>query len=99
MVWAVHRDDRAIIEVCDQGPGIPAEDRERTFDMFYRVEDGDSRPAGTGLGLAICRGIVEAHGGRISAQPGLNGAGTCIVMRLAVGAPGQPAGPPAEVAE
>ena len=67
--------------------------------MFYRVEDGDSRPAGTGLGLAICRGIVEAHGGRISAQPGLNGVGTCIVMRLPVVAADQPAVPPAEAVE
>lgn len=86
-VWAVARGDRVIVEVCDQGPGIPPEDRERIFDMFYRVEEGDSRTAGTGLGLAICRGIVEAHGGRISAQPGLNGAGTCIVMRLPTAAP------------
>ncbi|WP_158047657.1 sensor histidine kinase [Skermanella pratensis] len=91
-VWAVARGDQAIVEVCDQGPGIAPEDRERIFDMLYRVEDGDSRTAGTGLGLAICRGIVEAHGGRISAQPGLNGAGTCIVMRL-------PTAPPPEVVE
>lgn len=86
-VWTVLRGDWVIVEVCDQGPGISPEDRERIFDMFYRVEEGDSRTAGTGLGLAICRGIVEAHGGRISAQPGLNGAGTCIVMRLPAAAP------------
>ncbi|EWY42435.1 histidine kinase [Skermanella stibiiresistens SB22] len=88
-IWTVRRDDTVLIEVCDQGPGIPEEDRERVFDMFYRVEDGDSRTAGTGLGLAICRGIIEAHGGRVSAQPGLNGAGTCVVMRLPVPAPAE----------
>ncbi|HYI69115.1 MAG TPA: sensor histidine kinase KdpD [Skermanella sp.] len=98
-VWTALRSGHTVVEVCDQGPGIPAEDRERVFDMFYRVEEGDSRAAGTGLGLAICRGIVEAHGGRIAAQPGLNGAGTCIVIRLPVADAGQPEAPPAETVE
>ncbi|WP_207483847.1 sensor histidine kinase [Arenibaculum pallidiluteum] len=83
-VWARLRGDNAVLEVCDQGPGIPPEARESVFDMFYRVNAGDSRTAGTGLGLAICRGIVEAHGGSISAQPGLHGTGTCIVVTLPV---------------
>ncbi|MGF7207897.1 two-component system sensor histidine kinase KdpD [Skermanella aerolata] len=98
-VWTALRHGHAVVEVCDQGPGIPAEDRERVFDMFYRVEEGDSRAAGTGLGLAICRGIVEAHGGRIAAQPGLNGAGTCIVIRLPVADADQPEAPPIETVE
>lgn len=63
---AARRDGReVVIETSDAGPGIPPEDRERVFDMFYRVRAGDGQRAGTGLGLAICRGIVEAHGGRI----------------------------------
>ena len=49
--------------------------------------------------LAICRGIVEAHGGRIAAQPGLNGAGTCIVIRLPLTDADQPETPPAETVE
>jgi len=81
-VWARKRSDHIAIEVTDQGPGIPAEDREKVFDMFYRVNLADSQPAGTGLGLAICRGIVEAHDGSISAEAGLHGAGTAIVIRL-----------------
>jgi len=81
-VWARCRDDHVTIEVCDQGPGIPVEDREKVFDMFYRVMAADSQSAGTGLGLAICRGIVEAHGGSIAAQPGVHGCGTCIVIHL-----------------
>ena len=81
-VWAMRTPDHVAIEVADQGPGIPAEDREKVFDMFYRVGQTDSQTAGTGLGLAICRGIVEAHGGTIHAEPGLHEAGTCIVIHL-----------------
>ena len=67
-VWAALRDGHAVIEVCDQGPGnFHRKTASKVFDMFYRVEDGDST-AGTGLGLAICRVIVEAHGGRISTR-------------------------------
>ncbi|MBY0429693.1 MAG: GAF domain-containing protein, partial [Rhodospirillales bacterium] len=80
-VWAIRTRDHIAIEVADQGPGIPLEDREKVFDMFYRVNQADTR-SGTGLGLAICRGIVEAHGGTIRAEPGLHGAGTCILIRL-----------------
>jgi two-component system sensor histidine kinase KdpD len=86
-IWARGKDGHAIIEVCDQGAGIPDADRERVFDMFFRVEATDKQAAGTGLGLAICRGIVEAHGGTIKAEPGLNGAGTCIVLSLPIGQP------------
>lgn len=81
-VWALRTQDHIAIEVLDQGPGIPPEDREKIFDMFYRVQAADSQTAGTGLGLAICRGIVEAHGGTIKAEPGLHDAGTCIIIHL-----------------
>jgi len=81
-IWARAKDDQVLIEVCDQGAGIPEADREKVFDMFYRVQAADKQSAGTGLGLAICRGIVEAHGGSIKAEPGLNGAGTCVVITL-----------------
>jgi len=52
------------IAVRDYGIGIPEGDLERVFDKFYRVQRQDSI-AGTGLGLSICKGIVEAHGGKI----------------------------------
>jgi len=81
-VWARATPEHIAIEVADQGPGIPIEDRDKVFDMFYRVNLADTQTAGTGLGLAICRGIVEAHGGTIRAEPGLHGAGTCIVIHL-----------------
>lgn len=60
--------DRAIqIEVINQGPPVPAEHLDRIFDKFYRVTAAD-RVTGTGLGLSICKGIIEAHGGRIWAE-------------------------------
>ncbi|MBI2961192.1 MAG: HAMP domain-containing histidine kinase [Betaproteobacteria bacterium] len=57
---------RAIFDVSDSGPGIPAEDRERIFDWFFRGEHGhQGRVHGSGLGLAIAREFVAAHRGRI----------------------------------
>ena len=54
------------IEVADRGPGLPPGQEESVFEKFYRGRrEGD--PSGVGLGLSICRGIVEAHGGAISA--------------------------------
>jgi signal transduction histidine kinase len=54
------------ISVGDQGPGIPAGQQGRLFQKFSRLTDDVSRRSkGTGLGLSICKGIVEAHGGRI----------------------------------
>lgn len=56
-----------VVEVADQGPGIPASERSKIFDRFYRLDNGRSREkGGTGLGLAITRAAVEAHNGSIS---------------------------------
>jgi two-component system sensor histidine kinase KdpD len=60
-------DGSVIIQILDEGPGLPEEDRERVFDKFYRVRAGDKKRAGTGLGLAIARGFMEAMGGIITA--------------------------------
>ncbi len=64
-------DNELRVGVTDNGPGIPADDRERIFEKFARVQR-KGRPKGLGLGLAFCRLAVEAHGGRIWAesQPG-----------------------------
>ena len=55
------------VQVSNQGPQVPSEHLERIFDKFYRVTAAD-RVTGTGLGLSICKGIIEAHGGRIWAE-------------------------------
>ncbi|WP_297614918.1 sensor histidine kinase [Nocardia sp.] len=55
----------AVIEVRDNGPGIPVEKAPHIFDRFYRVDESRSRAGGSGLGLAIVAAIVTAHGARI----------------------------------
>lgn len=67
----VDPDQQMHVQVSNQGPPVKAEHLERIFDKFYRVTAAD-RVTGTGLGLSICKGIIEAHGGRIWAenQPG-----------------------------
>ncbi len=68
--------------VSDQGPGIPAHEREKIFDMFYTAARGDRGGQGTGLGLAICQGMLGAHGGRVSVDDGLDGRGATLCLHL-----------------
>jgi two-component system OmpR family sensor kinase len=57
---------RIVLEVIDEGPGVPLEAAPNIFDRFYRVDEARSRTrGGTGLGLAITAAILEAHGGRV----------------------------------
>jgi two-component system sensor histidine kinase KdpD len=70
------------IDVRDRGPGVPAGERERIFDMFYSVQRGDRGRQGTGLGLAICQGMIGAHGGTVEALPGSDSVGTTIRIML-----------------
>jgi two-component system sensor histidine kinase KdpD len=82
VTFAAQRVDRDLaIEISDQGPGIPPQDRARVFDPFFTAGDGDMGQR-TGLGLAICHGMIGAHGGRIEARPGPDGRGTTIAIRL-----------------
>lgn len=64
--------DTVRVQVSNQGPQVPSEHLERIFDKFYRITAAD-RVTGTGLGLSICKGIIEAHGGRIWAENLPNG--------------------------
>ena len=74
-----------LIEVVDQGLGIPPDQMGRLFRKFERVRTEDhDRIAGTGLGLYICRLIVEGHGGRIWAEsaPAATGARSSVLLPL-----------------
>jgi two-component system sensor histidine kinase BaeS len=74
--------DFAMLEISDSAPGIDAEHWPHLFDRFYRIEPSRGRAGGgSGLGLAICRNIVEAHGGKISAN-GSSLGGLAILVRL-----------------
>jgi len=70
--------DKVKIEIKDQGVGIPKGDLKRIFDKFYRVER-PQQTTGTGLGLSICKGIIEAHGGAITAQNNPDRGATFII--------------------
>ena len=54
---------RAVLEVADHGPGVPASERERIFEPFYRLEQSRESGRGSGLGLALVRQIARRHGG------------------------------------
>jgi len=64
-------DSQVSVEVSDHGPGLPKGTEQRVFDKFFRAQPEGTR-RGIGLGLSICRGMIEAHGGKISAanRPG-----------------------------
>ena len=70
------------IDITDQGIGIPEDEREQIFDMFYTMQRGDRGKTGTGLGLAIVKAIIGAHMGSIEAFGGTDGQGTLIRIRL-----------------
>lgn len=76
-----------LISVEDRGPGVPESVREKIFDMFYVVSDGDRKKPSTGLGLAICRGMIGAHGGTVKAFAGADHKGTRIVVELPIDYP------------
>ena len=73
-----------VVSIADEGEGIPSEQLTRLFRKFSRIDDVGSelRVAGEGLGLAICKGIIEAHGGRIWAENRVEGPGTRITFTV-----------------
>jgi len=75
-------EERWRVRVEDQGPGLTAEQRERMFERFVRLNGPGKDCPGSGLGLAICRSIVNLHGGRISAAPGEGGRGLRVTTEI-----------------
>ena len=85
-IWVTLRleDKWALVEIRDNGPGIPAEDLPHIFKRFYRVKkDRARKTGGSGLGLAICQLITELHGGAIEAESTI-GAGSTFRVKLPV---------------
>jgi two-component system sensor histidine kinase KdpD len=80
--WALH--NRVVVRIVDRGPGVPADQRERIFEPFYRDDRSPGSHRGSGLGLAIVRGFVEANGGRVWVEslPG----GTSFVLEFPLSA-------------
>ena len=76
--------ENVVVDVSDQGRGIPTDELGAVFDKFYRAKHRDRTVPGTGLGLAICKGIVEAHNGTIEALSEGAGLGTTLRVRLPV---------------
>jgi two-component system sensor histidine kinase KdpD len=81
--------DDLVVEVADRGPGLPAGTEQRVFDKFFRLRVSDTGSRGIGLGLAIVRGIIEAHGGQVSAT-NRPGGGAAFRFTLPLGDPPPP---------
>lgn len=97
--------ERVVLQVADTGPGLPAGDTQSVFQKFYRGQANGAIPAhtsrrGVGLGLAICKGLIELHGGTITAsnRPASQGGGAVFRIELPVGgiAPAPPDEEPEE---
>ena len=80
-ISAWREENSVVVSVADHGPGLPDELKQRIFDKFYRARPNDAQ-SGSGLGLTICRGIIEAHGGRIWADNRRNGTGAVFTFTL-----------------
>ena len=81
-IKAIELNGQVEVKVRDTGIGIPPEDLDKVFDKFYQIDSTLTREAGgTGLGLAICKGIVEAHNGKIWAESEL-GKGSTFIFTL-----------------
>jgi two-component system, OmpR family, sensor histidine kinase KdpD len=86
-ISARDRDGEVVIEVADEGCGLPENSGQRVFEKFFRAGSMNGSSHGIGLGLAICKAIVDAHGGKISAG---NRAGGGAVFRFTLPRTGVP---------
>ena len=80
-IVAARRHDGLVLQVIDQGPGLPDGDLMRLFETFTRIE-GSDRKGGTGLGLAIVKGFADAMGLGVAAANREDGRGACFTIRF-----------------
>jgi len=78
--------ERADVKVCDRGPGVPEEMRERIFEPFFRLPGHAEQAGGVGLGLSLVRQIAERHGGQVRCEA-RSGGGSCFVLALPLKTP------------
>ncbi|HSC69505.1 MAG TPA: ATP-binding protein, partial [Cellvibrio sp.] len=90
-IHCTKENDKIVITICDQGTGIPEEEREKVFERFHTAEKGDRRRSGSGLGLTICQGMIMAHGGSVSIHSNPKrqwdtvNPGCCVRIELPIG--------------
>ena len=75
----------AVVRVCDRGPGVPATQRERIFEPFYRLPGHAEKSGGVGLGLSLVKQIAERHRGDARCEA-RDGGGSCFIIRFPQGA-------------
>jgi signal transduction histidine kinase len=75
---------RALLSVCDRGPGVPPTLRERIFEPFYRLPGASERDGSVGLGLALVKSIAARHGGSVRCEDHAGG-GACFTVELPLG--------------
>jgi signal transduction histidine kinase len=74
---------RAVLSVCDRGPGVPQALRQRIFEPFYRLPGASEREGGVGLGLSLVKSIAARHGGSVRCDERAGG-GACFIVELPV---------------
>ncbi|MEO8060210.1 MAG: HAMP domain-containing sensor histidine kinase [Burkholderiales bacterium] len=80
-VFIESRAGRALVRVCDRGPGVPELMRERIFESFFRLPGHAEQAGGVGLGLSLVKQIAERHGGSVRCEA-REGGGSCFVLSL-----------------
>ena len=80
-VFTERRAGRALVRVCDRGPGVPETMRERIFESFFRLPGHAEQSGGVGLGLSLVKQIAERHGGSVRCEA-REGGGSCFVLSL-----------------
>lgn len=97
-IHAQAQGDEAVVEVRDQGPGVPPQHLPRIFERFYRVDKARSRDSGgTGLGLSIVKHVAQTHGGSVEVES-RSGVGSVFRIRLPRAVPGRVAHAPQHAA-